>query len=256
MTTISRIQLLEEQKLRKVVQSLLAEVYEENKKESWINHQIKSVFGRVLKEAKKTDVSTDVPYQNTGINVLRDLLKKIIPIVEIDYKALTSSSRQRQSFRAHILNACLSSLAPGDAMRNSEDESDSDTGELEEEIDVTVGEKEDNPKGFLDIEDPEPENEEEVKNKKFTIPGQELTGRNFAYTTYNKVEPNILSAYESLADPEDRRLFKDGLILNLKLYFRKFEQELESSLAEPATPAALDGMRMQEENSLSSIPSL
>ena len=44
----------------------------------------------IISEAKSTDVSSEVPHRSTGINVLEDLLKKIIPVVEDDYKSLTT----------------------------------------------------------------------------------------------------------------------------------------------------------------------
>jgi hypothetical protein len=45
------------------------------------------------------------PHRTTGINVLEDLLKKIIPVIEKDYKMLTTDKIQRDSYRAHIINA-------------------------------------------------------------------------------------------------------------------------------------------------------
>ena len=40
----------------------------------------------IILEAKSTDIPSEVPHRSTGINVLEDLLKKIIPVVEDDYK--------------------------------------------------------------------------------------------------------------------------------------------------------------------------
>ena len=39
-----------------------------------------------------------------------------------------------------------------------------------------------------------------------------VTGRNFASTTFNKVENQIQDAYESLADEEDRKLYKEYML--------------------------------------------
>ena len=39
----------------------------------------------------------DAPYKSTGINELETLLKKIIPVIEPDYKSLTTAEEQRES---------------------------------------------------------------------------------------------------------------------------------------------------------------
>ena len=57
-----------------------------------------------------------------------------------------------------------------------------------------------------------------------------------AFTTYKKIQSNIIDAYELLENDEDRNLFEDYLITNIKLYFDKFETELSPNLEEPTTP--------------------
>ena len=64
-----------------------------------------------LKEASTPD-NDPAPHQSTGINVLEDLLKKIIPQIEDDYKLLTTSEEQRESYRAHIIDAVVKTLTP------------------------------------------------------------------------------------------------------------------------------------------------
>ncbi len=56
-----------------------------------------------------------------------------------------------------------------------------------------------------------------------------------AYTSFRKVSQYILDAYDSLANMEDKEVFIDYLITNLKLYFDKFEDELQKSVEEPTT---------------------
>ena len=63
-----------------------------------------------------------------------------------------------------------------------------------------------------------------------------ITGRNFASVTFNKVENQILDAYQSLGDQEDRSIFEDYLLTNLKLYFDRFEEELQPTVPEPESP--------------------
>ena len=62
------------------------------------------------------------PHGNTGINVLEDLLKKIIPILETDYKLLTTSLEQRESFRSHVVNAVVGTLTPVEANNDAEND--------------------------------------------------------------------------------------------------------------------------------------
>ena len=54
-----------------------------------------------------------LPHQSTGINLLEDLLKKIIPQIEDDYN-FTTSEEQRESYRAHIIQAVVKTLTPVD----------------------------------------------------------------------------------------------------------------------------------------------
>ena len=87
----------------------------------------------ILKEA--TPDNDPAPHENTGINVLEDLLKKIIPVLETDYKLLTTSTEQRESFRAHIINAAISTLTPVEV---NNDAVTSDDEDLEEVVDIRI----------------------------------------------------------------------------------------------------------------------
>jgi hypothetical protein len=61
------------------------------------------------------------------------------------------------------------------------------------------------------------------------------TGRNMAFTSFKKVSQYILDAYDSLANPKDKEVFTEYLITNLKLYFDKFEDELQNTVQEPTS---------------------
>jgi hypothetical protein len=210
--------LQDENKLREVVRK-------------FINVEIK-----LLKEA--TPDNDPAPHENTGINVLEDLLKKIIPILETDYKLLTTSSEQRESFRSHIINAAISTLTPVEANNDAVQDSE---GGLDEDVEIDVVDDEEDavdPK-FIDI-DPDPEPEEEVEadpRDEFGIEGADVTGRNMAYASFKKVESSIVDAYDLLDNTEDQDLFYDYLVANLKLYFDKFETELDPESVEPTNQA-------------------
>ena len=179
------------------------------------------------------------PNKSTGINVLEELLKKIIPIIETDYKSLTTNNSQRESYRSHIINAVINSLTP--AKINTAAGGDGVQDDLEEEIEIDVGDAVDDK--FIDIrtdaeKSADDEEEEEDPRDAFgaDVEGDE-TGRNMAYQSYKKIETSIVDSYELLGDPEDQELFYDYLVANLKLYFDKFEEELAGSLDEPTNQA-------------------
>ena len=228
-------ELKEEQRFRKAIRGLLENYLSEKKEKTALEeNRLRGVIRSLIKEVSGTaDVPDSQPQRATGINVLEDTLKVIIPIIEDAYKGLTTSKSQRESFRAHVLNAVENSLAPVDITAGAAESQEEN--ELEEDIalDIDVEDK------FIPVRDqdmtPEPEEEEEPKSFQ-DLEGMNITGRNFASTTFNKVENQILDAYESLADEKDRNLFKEYMLTNLKLYFDRFEEELQPTLPEPDSP--------------------
>ena len=127
------------------------------------------------------------PNKSTGINVLEDLLKKIIPVLETDYKSLTTSDEQRESFRAHIVNAVENSLTPA-KINNQAGEGETQLDEdLEEEIEINIGDAAQDDEKFIDIRTyaekaAEEEDEEADPRDDFGAGvGGDETGRNMAY---------------------------------------------------------------------------
>tara|TARA_Y100001963_G_scaffold116933_1_gene162603 strand:+ start:1617 stop:2405 length:789 start_codon:yes stop_codon:yes gene_type:complete len=189
----------------------------------------------MLNEADVPDVDP-TPNKSTGINVLEQLLKKIVPVLQTDYKSLTTSEDQRQSFRAHIINACINTLTPA-KVNNQAGEEEAES--LDEEIDIQIGDDD----KFIDIRtDAEKKAEEEEQapdeREEFGagVDGDE-TGRNMAYESFKKIESSVIDSYELLSNPEDQEVFYDYLIANLKLYFDKFESELADTVEEPTNQA-------------------
>ena len=76
---VKKKRLKEEKDLRKIIRKML-------------DYELKN-----LNEAQTADTDPS-PNKSTGINVLEDLLKKIIPVLETDYKILTTSVEQRILF--------------------------------------------------------------------------------------------------------------------------------------------------------------
>jgi len=227
-------ELKEEQRLRKVVRGLLENYLSQKKDKVMLEeNRLRGVIRSLIKEVS-ADVPDEQPQRSTGINVLEDTLKVIIPIIEDAYKGLTTSKEQRDSFRAHILNAVENSLAPVDV--TSRADASQEESDLEEEVSLDIDVEDDD--RFIPVRDqdmPEevaPEDEESFQD----LSGLNVTGRNFASTTFNKIENQIQDAYESLADEEDRTLYKDYMLTNLKLYFDRFEEELQPTVPEPESP--------------------
>tara|TARA_B100000131_G_scaffold309242_1_gene339502 strand:+ start:335 stop:1153 length:819 start_codon:yes stop_codon:yes gene_type:complete len=200
---------------------------------------------KMLEEAATPDVDP-TPNKSTGINVLEELLKKIVPVLETDYKSLTTNESQRQSFRSHIVNAVVKTLTPAIANNKADGTSDELT-----EVEIDLVDDTDDPIGgdkFIDIRTDAEKKAEEEENapderEEFGdgVEGDE-TGRNMAYQSFKKIETAIIDSYELLSDPEDQELFYDYLIANLKLYFNKFEDELSGSVEEPSNQAYDDAV--------------
>ena len=209
---------------------------------------------------KEGDLSDTHPNRSTGINTLEDVLKKSIPTLRVDYKKLTTDKRQRDSFRAHVIKAVIDAIKPqqvnasylqgdvtgagssllseptgGGVEEEEEGEAalDAELEALEEaEIEIDVEEDPDDKKIPVEADD-EPSPEEQFGTG---LEDQDETGRNHAYTSYRKISQYVLDAYDSLANPKDKEVFLDYLVTNLKLYFDKFEDELQKTVEEPTTP--------------------
>ncbi len=241
---IERSKLIEEYKLRMSIRKAIHNIVEsETNKES----KLRSVIRELIKEdAEKS------PHRSTGINVLEDLLKKIVPQLEQDYKKLTTDAEQRESFRTHVINAVQNALAPSKASAEASDKQIS-IDEEEGDITMSVGEEpadSESPdeEAFIDIDGGSGEDElSDEENFAIGAEGDE-TGRNMAFTAFERIEKSIIDSYGLLANDEDRELFYDYLLTNLKLYFDKFEDELASVLPEPTTPEYEDEKDNQEQD--------
>ena len=103
-----------------------------------------------------------------------------------------------------------------------------------EEADISIDvEPEKEEEKFAAVEDDDGPTDEEAFGK--GLEGMDETGRNMAYTSFRKISQYILDAYDTLANMEDKNVFVDYLVTNLKLYFDKFEAELAQMVVEPTT---------------------
>ena len=245
---LQRLEFLQELKnrelMRKAIRKAIRTVVENRKQELFeqsIQEQqeitLRAHIRSILTEKSATQDTDPAPHRSTGINVLSDLLKKIIAILEDDFKILTTSAEQRQSFRAHIIHGVQNALAP---LRSTEDAGQSPAGLAEVEVKIGGEDDEDadlDQDAFIDVNEPD-DNDVVSPEEEFGagLEGADQTGRNMAYASFKKIERNIVDSYELLSNDEDRETFYDYLITNLKLYFDKFEDELAATLEEPTTP--------------------
>ena len=245
----------QEKMIREYVRKKISKIIFEQEKEEF---QLRKVIRSLLKEGDISDVH---PHRSTAINTLEDVLKKAIPTLRTDYKRLTTDASQRESFRAHILKAMQDSVAPsmnnakfgeGGALlsepsnlEGGEETPDSPEGEtdldaeleaLEEaDIQIDLTDKEDDEKKLNVEPDEEPDEKADFGGG---LEGMDETGRNMAYTTFRKISQYILDAFDMLANTKDKEVFIDYLLTNTKLYFDKFEAELQKTVDEPDSPEA------------------
>jgi len=237
---INRMELINEIKEEKLLRENIRKVIKivrDRKRLKLVEQQegeqhMRRIIRHLIKEAEVAD-EDPAPGATTGRNALDQLLKKIIPILEENYRLLTTDKAQRDSFRAHIVNAIKNSLKPSRLPQ---------PGELKEEVEIEI-EDDEMPPEFIDIDQdgkPDDEEAEELSPQEEFGKGLEnhdITGRNFAYEAYKKVEKIILDSYDLVAEsPKDSKIFYDYLLTNVKLYFDRFENELAGSVSEPTTP--------------------
>ena len=256
---ITRENIVTERLLREYIRNKIKEKLTEDQNKVLREEQaLRQVIRKLIAEGDISDVH---PHRSTGINTLEDVLKKAIPTLRMDYKRLTTDKKQRDSFRAHIINAVDDALAPMEVndkylQGGSEGPSsllDEPLGNLEEddavddemlaaleeqdiEVDITDNEMAaDEEDRKIPVEDDEKPTEEEDFGT--GLEDMDETGRNMAFTSFKKVSQYILDAYDSLANPKDKEVFTEYLITNLKLYFDKFEDELQNTVQEPTSPS-------------------
>ena len=267
-----REELIGEAVVRKYVRTKIKSILKEHKKKQVLEEmRLRKVIRELLNEG---DISDMHPHRSTGINVLEDVLKKMITTLRTDYKRMTTSKIQRDSFRAHMISAVKKALAPSlvndsylqgtdalmaeptpdfggpnsdeevygkeaetetnaDVTEPEDDDLESALGKLEEaDIEIDLEGEEDNDKKIAVEDDDTPNEVEQFSDE---LSDMDETGRNMAFTCFKKISQYILDAYDMLADVEDKKIFVDYLITNLKLYFDKFEDELQKEVSEPST---------------------
>jgi len=248
---IDRKEFIEEQLLRENIRKAIKIVRGDRKTlVEQEEAELRVVIRKMLKE-EKTPVADDSPHEKTGINYLRTTLKKIIPSIKDAYMSLTTDEDQRKSYIAHLINGVDNLLAPIEVNADAPQAAPAGAlgkGDLEEDVEVSIGGEEEDPEEFIDIGDiglpgEEEVEEEEPEDEDMTtmttgMNGDEHdeTGRNAALATFKQVQGNVVDDFEQLAADEDRELYHDYLKTNILLWRDKFETALSKGMPEPTTP--------------------
>jgi hypothetical protein len=243
---IDRSEMIEEQRLRKIIRRLVKGVHSRGDEREKLEEQKLRGVIRKLILLEKTPVADESPHEKTGINKLRKTLKKIIPQIRDDYLTLTTDPEQRKSYMAHLINGIDNLLAPIEVnMDAPEPTRNLAEQDVDEEIDIDVGADEDNQ--FIDIgndilpsdeaeEEVEIDDEEEMVTRGLDSKENDETGRNEAISTFKQTQGTIVDDFGTLANDEDRELYHDYLKTNILLWRDKFEEVLSTNLPEPTTP--------------------
>jgi|5B_taG_2_1085324.scaffolds.fasta_scaffold02822_5 hypothetical protein len=254
--TIEREQLLEEMKLRKIIRKGINVIKERKADETYaqqINEwKLRKLVRKMLLNEKMAPSGN---HRSTGIAKLSKFLHGAIETLEDDYKELKTEPAQREAFRVYILHNVEKTLAP-EKLNAEAGEKDFELREdLEEDkvnmsIDTSGDDEKDldapeNDPMFIDIPRKSDKNKEDPKKSKedqemedfgrgLEDRGLDDTGRIEAKATFDQLFKNqLVSAYNNLANESDKNIFYDYLIANLKLYFDKFEAEMQKDIEEP-----------------------
>ena len=263
MKTINRMDLIKEYKLRMLIREGIKVAKKRNKIKEYDEileeSQLRSVIRKLL--IREGRGKPEGGHNSTAINRLEKLLHNIIETLEADFKELATDKAQRDSFRAHVINAVQNTFEPEELSLKS------DSGEtLSEALTITVAGEDDPryikvPRASTEEKDKEEEEEEktrqdpdEIKKGSFILPGHDETGAEAAYITYAKIETQIDTAYSTLKNEEDRETFEDYFIANLKIYFDQFEEEMHAKIEEPESEIVAQEQPPPAEASLPPIP--
>ena len=214
--------LLREFVRREIIKPSMQILKEEKQKENavrlWVRSQIREFqereFNTVINEAK--DMAN--PHPNTGINKLRDAIRKGKPSIKTKFPQLTTSSEQRDSFTNHLLAAFVRLFDQLDALSaegNAEDVASDETLAAEPaEADTLVAPKEG------DIDDIEKElnaimesltlteEEEEELGDDNDVVSDELTAEKEASRNLTQVEKDV---EKKKSQDKERENFSSGL---------------------------------------------
>jgi len=214
--------LLREFVRRTIVNPAVKVLREEKRREDsvrlWVRSQIREFqeqqFNTIISEAK--DMAN--PHPSTGINKLRDAIRKAKPSIKTKFQQLTTSSEQRESFTNHLLAAFVRLFDQLDALSaegNAEDVASDETLAAEPAETDTLQAPDDG-----DIDDIEKEldslmealtlteEEEEELGDDNDVVSDELTAEKESAKNLSQVEKDV---EKKKSQNQDREQFGGGL---------------------------------------------
>jgi hypothetical protein len=259
---IKREDLMKEMQLRETIKKVLSKAYfEKNKTRILEEQKLRKVIRKFIAEAREAD---EVVYSNTGINKLRDLLRRIIPVIQDDYRDLTTSIEQRESFTKHLLIGIQNLLGISDLSKNVEKLPLQEN--IEEDIEVEIGRQDEDPgvmdvglggEELVDVPDDVEEEEEMSDEEKLVSSSDEmptdpnvLTGMRAAARTLKKVQTQIKDMYEELSNPEDEQAFAEYILPNIKAHIDDFEADISDAAPEPEIAAPEGSVEVEDEETV------
>jgi len=235
--------------VRKAINVIVAKRQNKKLLESRNESALRDILRRMLAEGQSA-VASAAKHGNTGINSLEDLLKNtnVLSVLETGYKSLTTDIQQRESYKNHILNAIKMSLAPEESRKEAGEDVEI-VEDMDEDVDIEIGDGPEDDPDFINIGDEEVEEVEVDEKEEFGINGEDKTGRNRAFTDFQDIEKVVLTAFDDLDNAEDSTMFEEFLLKNISLYFEKYEGELQTDVEPPeeAVNAVADDDEMSAE---------
>ena len=252
---------LTEKLMREYIRNKIrSKIQEEVRIEEEQELKLRLVIREIIKEAKENAN----PHPNTGINKLRDSFRKAKATIKSKFQQLTTDPEQRATFRSHLLNAFeklfqeldglnakgLPEEEPqGDEMDlqapPGDVEGDEPADDVESQIDailkevkidlgddVEIADTEGDDQTKKDFAKKEKENEEKA-NLNPEIEKGDTTGRNQAFDTFRLVQSYFSDAYLDLDNEDDKKMFKDWCLYNMKLLLDNYEAQLAAAPEEP-----------------------
>ena len=213
----------EERMLRKLIRKGITIIESRNKNEEF---ELRSIIRNLILEAKPTDLKQ---HDETGMNYLENLFSNTSFLTDFKgaYIALATSPRQRESFRAHILNA-LEGLLSRDRLNRGEDEEGSELGTALKATPDEVGGTN------IDIHITDKDNKKKTKvakqkeDKFKMLPGMDESGATAAELIWPALESNIKNELIKMRDPRDSSVFEKYLYQNIIEYFKEWEEVMVS----------------------------
>ena len=253
---------LTEKLMREYIRNKIrSQLHEQIKKEEEEEYQLRLVIREIIKEAKENAN----PHPNTGINKLRDSFRKAKATIKSKFQQLTTDPGQRETFRAHFLNAFEKLFVELDALNArglpdeqpqgddmdlqappEETEGDMSPEATSDQIDAILKEVkldiEDDPEIDLETGDEQTKKDfakkkEDEQNKEFgadEMEGGDTTGRNQSFDTFRLVQSYFSDAYLDLDNDSDKDMFRDWCMYNMDLLLKNYEEQLASQPEEPS----------------------